>query len=202
MTLRLYADLPQATSEGNLVVNALDANGNHIISYHNNQYVPGIMLAIPIQGTNYVDSTMKVSQIISVTKPQTAGRLRLFGVYADGTQEALAVYEPDELNPDYRRYQVSWVGDTSPAILTTLCKRRFTWSSSPYTDLLITNIGALQNALMAMKYEKAGAFDQATACWKTAFQILDTEDKDYDGDFSATVQIQECFTGGDIFSLR
>jgi hypothetical protein len=202
MTLRLYADVPQATSEGNLVVNALDANGNHIISYHNNQYVPGVMLAIPVQGQNYVDSQMMVSQIISVTKPQTTGRLRLFGVYADGTQEALAVYEPDELNPDYRRYQVSWVGDTSPAILTTLCKRRFTWSSSPYTDLLITNIGALQNALMAMKYEKAGAFDQATACWKTAFQILDTEDKDYDADFSATIQIQECFTGGDIFSLR
>jgi hypothetical protein len=202
MTLRLYADLPQAASEGSLVVNALDADGNNIISYDKNQYVPGILLPIPTQGTNYVDSVQQVSQIISVSKPQTAGRLRLYGVDADGTQEPLAVYEPDELNPDYRRYQVSWVGETSPAILTTLCKRRFVWTTSPYSDLLITNIGALQNALMAMKYEKAGAYDQATAAWKTAFQILDTEDKDYDGDFSATVQIQECFTGGDIFSLR
>ena len=202
MTLRLYADLPQAISEGNLVVNALDADGNHIISYDNNQYIPGILLPIPMQGTNFVDSVQKVSQIISITKPQTVGRLRLFGVEADGTQEPLAVYEPDELNPDYRRYLVSWVGETSPAILTTLCKRRFVWTTSPYSDLLITNIGALQNALMAMKYEKAGAFDQATAAWKTAFQILDTEDKDYDSDYSATVQIQECFTGGDIWALR
>jgi hypothetical protein len=202
MTLRLYADLPQPASEGSLVVNALDADGNNIISYDKNQYVPGILLPIPTQGTNYVDSVQKVSQIISVSKPQTAGRLRLYGVDADGTQEPLAVYEPDELNPDYRRYQVSWVGETSPAILTTLAKRRFVWTTSPYSDLLITNIGALQNALMAMKYEKAGAYDQATVAWKTAFQILDTEDKDYDGDFSATIQIQECFTGGDIFSLR
>jgi len=202
MTLRLYADVPQAISEGNLVVNALDADGNHVISYDNNKYIPGILLPIPTQGTNYVDSVQKVSRIISVNKNSTVGRLRLFGVEADGTQEALAVYEPDELNPDYRRYQVSWVGETSPAILTTLCKRRFVWTTSPYSDLLITNIGALQNALMAMKYEKAGAYDQAAAAWKTAFQLLDTETKDYDGDYSATVQIQECFTGGDIWSLR
>jgi hypothetical protein len=202
MTLRLYADLPQVSSEGSLIVNALDANGNHIVSYDNNQYVPGIMLPIPIQGQNYVDSEMMVSQIISVTKPQTAGRLRLFGVEADGTQEPLAVYEPDELNPDYRRYLVSWVGDTSPAILTTLCKRRFMWTTSPYSDLLITNIGALQNALMAMKYEKAGSFQQAQACWKTAFEALDRETRDYDGDYSPNIQMQECWGGGDIWSLR
>jgi hypothetical protein len=160
------------------------------------------MLPIPIQGQNYVDSEMMVSQIISVTKPQTAGRLRLFGVEADGTQEPLAVYEPDELNPDYRRYLVSWVGDTSPAILTTLCKRRFMWTTSPYSDLLITNIGALQNALMAMKYEKAGSFQQAQACWKTAFEALDRETRDYDGDYSPNIQMQECWGGGDIWSLR
>jgi hypothetical protein len=204
MTLRLYADLPQASSEGNLVVNALDANGNNVISYNNNQYVPGVMLPIPIQGQNYVDSTMMVSQIISVTKPQTVGRLRLFGVHADGTQVALAVYEPDELNPDYRRYLVSWPVQPAPqpAILTTLAKRRFIWTTSPYSDLLITNVGAFQNALMAMKYEKAGAFDQAAAAWKTAITILDVEDKDYDTDYTATVQIQSNFTGGDIWSLR
>jgi hypothetical protein len=203
MTLRLYADVPQVSSEGSVVINALDANGNNIVSYDNNQYVPGLMLPIPIQGQNYVDSPQQVSQIISVTKPQTAGILRLFGVEADGvTQEPLAVYEPDELNPDYRRYLVSWVGETMPAILTTLCKRQFIWTSSPYSDLLITNVGALQNALMAMKYEKAGAFDQAGACWKTALAILDTETKDYDGDYRPTIQFQDCYGGGDIFSLR
>jgi len=200
--LRLYADLPQASSEGALVVNALDGNGSHIISYDNNRYVPGVMLQIPIQGTNYTDSQMQVSQIISVTKPQTAGRLRLFGVYADGTQEPLAVYEPDELNPDYRRYMVSWVGDNAPAILTALCKRKFIWTSSPYSDLLITNIGALQNALMGMKFERAGSFDQAQACWKTAFTVLEQETRDYDGDFSPNIQMQDCWGGGDIWNLR
>jgi hypothetical protein len=203
MTLRLYADVPQVNSEGSVVINALDANGNNIIGYDKNQYVPGLILPIPIQGQNYVDSPQQVSKIISVTKPQTAGILRLFGVEADGvTQEPLAVYEPDELNPDYRRYLVSWVGETMPAILTTLCKRQFIWTSSPWSDLLITNVGALQNALMAMKYEKAGAFDQAGACWKTALAILDTETKDYDGDYRPTIQFQDCYGGGDIYSLR
>lgn len=203
VVLRLYADLPQAASEGFVVINALDGDGNHIISYHDGAYVPGLALEIPIQGENYTQSTMSVSKIMSVTKPVTYGRLRLFAVEADGTQEPLAVWQPDEVNPDYRRYQVSCVDDDCPGIITTLCKRQFVWSFNPYAELLITNVGALQNALMGLRYEKAGSFDRATVCWKTAFEILERETRDYDGDYQATVQMQSvAYGGGDIWNLR
>lgn len=203
LILRLYADLPQVTSEGIIVISGLDADGNDLVTYQDNQWIPGAAIQIPAQGTNYNETTQSISQIYSITKPQTVGRLRLYGVDSTGAQTALAVYQPDEINPDYRRYMVSWVGDIPPqAILTVLAKRRFYWTTDPYEDLLITNVGALQNALMGMKYEKAGAFDQAALCWKTAIAILDVEDKDYDGDYSASVQVQDNWGGGDIWSLR
>jgi hypothetical protein len=205
-TLRLYADIPQAQSEGVVVVNGLDVNGNHIIDYIDNQYVPGAAMAIPIQGSNYTESTQQFSQIISVTKPDTKGRLRLYGVDpATQVQTAMGVYEPDELNPDYRRYLITWVGqptNTPPAQLTVLAKTRFIRTTSPYADLMIPNLGALQNALMGIRYEKAGAFDQAAMCWRTAYQIIDDEARDFDGDYNASISLQTQFTGGDIWNLH
>jgi hypothetical protein len=67
---------------------------------------------------------------------------------------------------------------------------------------LITNLGALQNALMGMKFERAGSFDQAAQCWRTAFMILDDDTKDADGDYQACVQLQQEYTGGGIWNLH
>lgn len=201
-TLRLYADVPQVASEGFIVINGTDVNGNNPVSYENNVYIPGQTLAIPQGGTQFNDTPQMFTQILSITKPKTAGRLRLYGVDATGAQTPLALWEPDELNPDYRRYLVTFVGNPPPTFLTVLAKRRYIYTTSPYADLMITNIGALENALMARKYEKAGAFDQATAAWRTAFDILDTETRDFDGDYTAVPQFQTQFTGGDIWGLR
>lgn len=209
LTLRLYADIPQQSSEGFIVINGTDTNGNYPYSLVNNQYIPGQVLQIPFvdpanpSSTNYADTPQMFTWIGSITKPQTAGRLRLYGVDSAGNQTPLAVWEPDELNPDYRRYMVSWYGGAPPqSIVTVLAKRRFVRTTNPYADLMIQNIGALANALMGLKYEKSGTFDQAQACWKTAAQILDMDAKDSDGDYSASMQIAEWFTGGDIFNLR
>lgn len=204
MSLRLYADIPQAVDEGFIVINGIDINGNTPFSYINSQYIPGQTLEIPMQGTpnGYTDTPQQFQQIYSITKPVTQGRLRLYGVDPSGNQTPLAVWEPDEVNPDYRRYLVTWVGPAMPSILTVLCKLRFVYQSSPYADLLITNIGALELALMAMKYEKAGSFDQATAAWKSAFEILDADTRDYDGEQNKTIQLQEWFSGGDIATIR
>jgi len=209
MILRLYADIPQPTSEGFLVIAGLDINGNMPFSYVNNQYIPGQVLNIPTSnpsdntGGNFNDTAQHFTQINSITKPTTQGRLRLFGVDpVSGAQTPLAVWEPDELNPDYRRYLVTWVGPSMPSVLTVLAKLRFVYTTAPYADLLITNIGALQLALQAMKYEKAGSYDQAAAAWKLAFSVLDQDTKDWDGEQGKSIQMMEMFTGGDFQTIR
>jgi hypothetical protein len=202
LTLRLYADIPQATSEGYIVIKGEDTNGNLPFSYVNGTYINGQTLQIPVQGEPYHDTPQMWQFIGSITKPQTVGRLRLYGVDALGNQTQLAMWEPDELNPDYRRYLITWTGPELPAILTVLAKRRFMWTTLPYSDLLIANIGALELALQALKFERTGAYDQASAAWNQAFAVLDTDARDTDGDYNASVQVQEWFTGGDIWNLR
>lgn len=203
-TIRVYADIPQSFDEGFMVINGTDIDGNNPVSYENNVYINGQVVDIPQLGqdNNFNDTPQMFTAIRSVTKPVTKGRIRLYGVDTDGVQTPIAVYDPDEQNPDYRRYMITWVGDPAPSILTVLAKKRYVYQISPYADLLITNIGALQNALMGMKYEKAGALPQAQACWKTAFDLLDTETRDFDGDTTVSVQLQDNWTGGDIWNLR
>ena len=202
LTLRLYADIPQTSDEGYVVIQGEDTNGNMPYSLINGTYVRGQAVQIPMQGDPYHDTPQMWQKIGSITKPQTVGRLRLYGVDAQGNSTEIAMWEPDELNPDYRRYQITWLGPDTPGILTVLAKRRFVWTTSQYSDLFIANIGALQNALLALKFEKAGAYDQAKAAWETAFGILDYDSKDYDGDYCSSLQLAEWFTGGDIYNLR
>ena len=211
LTLRLYADIPQQASEGFITIAGLDINGNYPYSIDNNQYIPGQILQIPWMDpanpgqVNYTDTPQQFQWIGSITKPPTVGRLRLYGVDSTGAQRPLAIWEPDELNPDYRRYLVSWAGYPSQqpqSILTVLAKRRFVRTTNPYSDLMIQNLGALSQGLMALRYEKAGAFDQSATCWKEAAAILDRDSRDLDGEYSASVQLQEWWTGGDIMNLR
>jgi hypothetical protein len=87
--------------------------------------------------------------------------------------------------------------------LVVYCKKQFVWTIDPDADLLITNLGALKNALQAMKYENAGSEQAAEIHWTRAAKILNEETRDYDGDYSATMQVQSFgWAGGEIWNLH
>jgi hypothetical protein len=202
--VRVYADVPQPASEGAVFINGLDVNGNQLISYDAQGYHQALSIPIPIQGQNYSDSLIQVSQINTVTKPVTVGRIRLYAVDPNtGTQTPIAIYAPNDVAPDYRRYRLTWCGaliENTTIVLQ--CKRQFVWTVDPDADLLITNVGALQEALMGIRYSKAGSAQLADYHFKKAADILETETIDYDTDKLATVQMQDYFAGGDIWNLH
>jgi hypothetical protein len=201
----------------NVWIFGLDVDGNPVYTVQNGAYYAASLVPVPIIGQqNYTDSPVAFSSITAISKPLTNGPLTLYALSLDQTvQTPMAVYSGEETDIDYRRYKLCWnvctpipaTGTTPattpmPATITVLAKRQFVWTSDPISDLMITNVGALQNALMAMKYERAGSFQQAQACWSTAAKILDTETRDYDGEYDATPQLQQCFAAGDIWNLR
>lgn len=49
-----------------------------------------------------------------VTKPTTLGRVTMYAVDSAGVETAVAVYEPTELKPQWRRYWVPTCNDVSP----------------------------------------------------------------------------------------
>lgn len=204
MFIRVYADLPQVTTEGSIFINGLDTNGNGFVSYDAAGYHQAMEIPIPVQGQNYVDSPQAVSQVYSVTKPVTQGRIRLYAVSPDGTQQdPIAIYAPSDVAPDYRRYQLTWCGAlVENTTIVLQCKRQFVWTIDPDADLLITNVNALQHALLGLKYSKAGTPQLADYHFGTAAKLLETETIDYDTDKRATVQLQDFFGAGDIWNLR
>lgn len=202
--LRVYADLPQASSEGNLMVNGLDMDGNTLVSYDSSGYHQSLPIPIPNQGQNFNDSSVHVGHIYNITKPPTAGRVKLYAVDpATGEQDIIGVYAPDEVAPDYRRYRLTWCGElVENTTIVLQCKRQFIWTTDPDQDLLITNISALQETLMGIKYSKAGSQQLAEWHFGNAARILENETVDYDTDKRATLQLADCFSGGDIWNLR
>jgi hypothetical protein len=204
MFIRCYAGVPQPTSEGAILINGLDADGHQLLSYDALGYHQASKLAIPIQGENYTQTSLLISQINSITKPVTVGRLHLYAVSSDGTtQTPIAIYDPATVAPDYRRYRLTWCGATvDNTTIVLLCKRQFVWTVDPDADLLITNIGALQEALMGIRYSKAGSAQLADYHFTKAATILEAETVDYDTDKLASVQLADYFGGGDIWNLH
>jgi hypothetical protein len=208
--IRVYVDVPQQNLEGYVYVVGNDINGNPIQSLDNGIYRNVSMIAIPraaspgVEGQNYVDSNLAYSSFISINKDPTVSRVKLYALSLDKTvQRPIAVYAPDELAPDYRRYKLNWCVLNQPANITVIAKRHLIPTTDPDADLLITNIGALKNGLQALKYEDAGSEQTAETHWQRALKILDSETKDYDGDYAATPQIQStCWGGGDIWNLH
>jgi hypothetical protein len=203
--IRVYADLPQVTSEGFIFINGLDAEGNQLISYDSaGVYHQALGIAIPIQGQNFVDSTVQISQINTVTKPITKGRIRLYAVDPNTqTQVPIGIYAPTDVAPDYRRYRLTWCGAQIPnSTIVLQCKRQFIWTTDPDADLLVTNIGALQEAMMGIRYSKAGSVQLAEYHFQQAAKILEQETIDYDTDKVPSLQMQNFFAGGDIWNLR
>jgi hypothetical protein len=204
MYIRVYADAPQAALEGYVDVVGNDADGNPIQSLNNGVYRNVAQIPIPIQGENYKDSDVAFSSFISITKPSTVSRIKLYALSLDKSEQTpIAVYAPDEVAPDYRRYQLNWCVPDPGTTITVTAKRQQVPTTDPDADLLITNIGALKNAMQAIKYENAGAPQLADSHWQRAARILETETRDYDGDYMATVQLQAVgFCGGDIWNLH
>jgi hypothetical protein len=202
--IRVYADVPQANFEGYVYVVGNDIDGNPIQSLDNGVYRNVSMIAIPRAGQNYIDSDVAYSSFVSINKDPTVSRVKLFALSLDKTeQRPIAVYAPDEVAPDYRRYKLNWCVLNQPANITIIAKRYLIPTTDPDADLLITNIGALKNGLQALKYEDAGSEQLAETHWTRAIKILDTDTKDYDGDYKATPQIQSaCWGGSDIWNLH
>lgn len=124
--LRLGATLESADDDGTpLRVFGYDADGNWIRSTEGGVIVDGVL--VPTTYGVVTPTTSIVKRITRVSKPATAGIVKLFTISEDGQDlTQIAEYAPDELEPSYRRIQVShpcsWVRVAFKNSSTTLAK--------------------------------------------------------------------------------
>lgn len=125
-----------------------------------------------------------------VVKPLTNGRVSLYSVDNDtGDQALIAIYEPGETVPSYRRYQVTGSTDESRTFKC-LCKRAYVQAIQP-DDLLVPDfLGAYKLGLMAISCESKQDTAQADYFWGRAVGMLNSQLEEDQGDVGFTVQIQ------------
>jgi hypothetical protein len=116
-------------------------------------------------------TTATYSSITRIVKPITRGYLTLYAVDPDTLVEtALSVYEPGELNPDYRRYRI--LGIDNDKSITVLCKRQYVPSLADTDQVYPPVIGALKHGLIALNYENNGDIERANASWSLGLNLL------------------------------
>lgn len=161
--------ISNAADAGKIVrVYGYDANGDEVFDSSGNAG-----LSLTLANTTVTGATsMTITQVV---KPVTLGYVTL-SVVVDGSPVELSVYEPSETNPIYRRYKTGTLtarGDGKPW-LRCLCKRRYVPAVAE-TDLIWPdNLGALKHALIAVRLEDQGAYEEADSDqrWQKCYQIL------------------------------
>lgn len=116
-------------------------------------------------------------------KPATNGRVSMYTW--DGTTETLvAIYDPTETVPQWRRYRVpgcsQWT-EADPGQFLTICKRAYVPVTSDQDEVIPGNIGALTFGLDALLSEDARDYARAKQLWADAKELLTEEVSDDTG---------------------
>jgi hypothetical protein len=145
--IRVYADVTE--SAGSVVtLQGYDENNNWIRTQVDGEWIDGEQVSL-VSGPNI--TTNYFSSLVAVQKPQTNGNVRLYARnVTEATQRPIAVYQPDELLPQYRRSYIPGLKDCDcedaceQKVITAMVKLEFVPVSKDADWLLIGNIPALK----------------------------------------------------------
>ena len=129
-----------------------------------------------------VNPDIVVSEVFSridfFQKPITNGAINLYAV-SGANEEKIGAYEATETTASYHRYAVP--NEPSIDYLDVLCKVRFVPCVYDTDEVIVTNLGALKNMLMSLKWEDEGDMDRSEMYFMKALQLLNGESREVRG---------------------
>jgi hypothetical protein len=158
------------------IENSIDASNEVVIKGkdQNNKDVTVIVtLANPIASISQVFSRIDFFQ-----KPITNGAINLYAVSGQ-SEEQIGSYEATETTASYHRYAVP--NDPSIDYLDVLCKVRFVPCVNDTDGVIVSNLGALKNMLMSLKWEDEGDIERSEMYFMKALQLLNGENRETRG---------------------
>lgn len=125
-------------------------------------------------------TTFKGGGVTNIIKPHTHGMLGLYQVETDNSLKAIGFFEHDETRPVYRRSYLPGAYCGADAV-TVLARREFLPALADTDWLMIANLSALKNMMMAIQSEERREAQLATFYEAKARDILDREASHYLG---------------------
>lgn len=152
--------------------------------------------------TNGSTTTQVFQALGKVVKPVTNGRVLLYSVdAATAVRSLIAIYEPGETVPSYRRYQVTGAINEQRTFKA-LCKRAFVKVVSDNDTIVPDNLSAIKMGLMWLSCESKQDVEQANYFEKKCISYLNSQLEEDQGDVGFTAMIQNrCFAGSGIRNM-
>lgn len=191
-TLRVYANIDEEVDGAFPVVNiqGLNADGEVVNTLSNGTsagegcYVGENLTLVAPPG--YVETTSTFSSVTAFIKPRTCGYVRL--VAWNGVDEVeLASYAPQQTTCSFRQYFVPYVvpdpNDPAPAdrVILARCRRRFVPVEQDNDVLIISNVAALREMVIALWKRDSDSWDEYAAHKAVAVDLLRKEATSYLG---------------------
>lgn len=188
--LRVYASVPENEGGGldpYCTVQGLDENGLIVrtqLTDGSGTWINGERIFIS-DGSSFTESVSEFSELQVFTKPATNGYVRLTA-WNGTTEVELSNYEPEETTPSYHEYFSPWLQDRQTAsdrcrMVLARCRRRFFPIVEDTDPLIISNLPALKEMIIAVWKREAGAGDEYALHKQTAVDILRKEAAAYRG---------------------
>lgn len=125
-----------------------------------------------------ITPAQQFSRIDFFQKPITMGGINLYAV-SGANEEKIGAYEATETTASYHRYAVP--NEPSIDYLDVLCKVRFVPCVYDTDEVIVTNLGALKNMLMSLKWEDEGDMERSEMYFMKALQLLNGESREVRG---------------------
>jgi hypothetical protein len=173
--IKVYADVAESAGS-KILLQGYDENGNWIRTLVSGEYVDGEYVAI---STTPTLSTKTFSSLTGVQKPVTNGTVRIYTYDTVAlTQRALAIYEPNENIPSYRRSLITGldnIPDGETRSVTVMAKHEFIPAVKDTDYLVIGNIDAIEEMCASLKKARDNIFQEAELCEQRAIRELQKE---------------------------
>lgn len=187
--IRVYLDNPSDAGK-TILLQGYDENRNWVLTDDGD--VNGELITLQSAPTTYVDTDTVWSNWTGAQKQVTKGAVRLYELdTSTGLQRPLAIYEPDETRPQYRRSLVPGLADSvsccgvpedcTDKTITVLAKLAFVPLMAETDYLLIQNLDALQDMCQALKKKEDNYVAEALAYQASAVSILERELENFHG---------------------
>jgi len=150
---------------------------NEVVIKGKDQNNNDITLTVTLVNPDIVVSEV-FSRIDFFQKPITNGAINLYAV-SGANEEKIGAYEATETTASYHRYAVP--NEPSIDYLDVLCKVRFVPCVYDTDEVIVTNLGALKNMLMSLKWEDEGDMDRSEMYFMKALQLLNGESREVRG---------------------
>jgi hypothetical protein len=177
---RISSNMP-----ADVIVQGYDGNGDWIRSQNNaGDWIDGVTFVWTADGSFQVANSAQVfSSVVNVTKPVTRQPIDCYMIGTTGSTGEIQIgrWGATETHPQYRRYFVRGLPNDRTYCVDARVRRRYLPIVADGDFLLVSNLPALKEMVMAIYKRDADDFGNYQAHKETCKALLMTETKSYIG---------------------